>query len=339
MRFTLAGMMSNDIGVDLGTANTLIWVKGRGIVLNEPSIVAVDGTTHRPLAIGLEAKEMLGRAPGDIEVIRPMKDGVIANFEVAEEMLRGFLTKVQRNRGLFRPRVVICVPSGITEVEKRAVRDSAEAARANEVYLISEPMAAAIGVGLPIERPVGSMIIDIGGGTSEIAVISLSGIVTTTSERIGGDEMDEAIINYIKRTYNLSIGHRMSEEVKIKIGSAFPLETELETTVRGRHLVTNIPQVVVVKSEEIREALAEAIDRIVQAVLQTLERTPPELAADIIDRGIFLTGGGALIKGLDDRLKEATNLPINIVEDPLTAVVRGTGMVLEDIVGFKKVLI
>jgi rod shape-determining protein MreB and related proteins len=338
MKFSLAGLMSNDIGVDLGTANTLIWVKGRGIVLNEPSIVAVDRATHRPLAIGLEAKDMLGRAPGDIEVIRPMKDGVIANFEIAEEMLRGFLAKVQRSRGLFRPRVVICVPSGITEVEKRAVRDSAEAARANEVYLISEPMAAAIGVSLPIDKPVGSMVIDIGGGTSEIAVISLSGIVTTTSERIGGDEMDEAIINYIKRTYNLSIGHRMAEEIKIKIGSAYPLENELETTVRGRHLVTNIPQVVVVKSEEIREALADAIDRIVQAVLQTLERTPPELSADIIDRGIFLTGGGALIKGLDERLKEATNLPINIVEDPLTAVVRGTGMCLENIAAYRKVL-
>lgn len=338
MKFSLAGLMSNDIGVDLGTANTLIWVKGRGIVLNEPSIVAVDKATHRPLAIGLEAKDMLGRAPGDIEVIRPMKDGVIANFEIAEEMLRGFLAKVQRSRGLFRPRVVICVPSGITEVEKRAVRDSAEAARANEVYLISEPMAAAIGVSLPIDKPVGSMVIDIGGGTSEIAVISLSGIVTTTSERIGGDEMDEAIINYIKRTYNLSIGHRMAEEIKIKIGSAYPLENELETTVRGRHLVTNIPQVVVVKSEEIREALADAIDHIVQSVLQTLERTPPELSADIIDRGIFLTGGGALIKGLDERLKEATNLPINIVEDPLTAVVRGTGMCLENIAGYRKVL-
>lgn len=338
MKFSLAGMMSNDIGVDLGTANTLIWVRGRGVVLNEPSIVAVDRTTHRPLAIGLEAKEMLGRAPGDIEVIRPMKDGVIANFEVAEEMLRGFLTKVQRNRGLFRPRVVICVPSGITEVEQRAVRDSAEAARANEVHLISEPMAAAIGVGLPIERPVGSMIIDIGGGTSEIAVMSLSGTVTTTSERIGGDEMDDAIINYIKRTYNLSIGHRMAEEIKIKVGSAYPLDNEMETTVRGRHLVTNIPQVVVVKSEEIREALAESVDRIINGVLQTLEHTPPELAADIIDRGIFLTGGGALIKGLDDRLKEATNLPINIVEDPLTAVVRGTGTVLEDVVRYRKVL-
>jgi rod shape-determining protein MreB len=338
MKFSLAGMMSNDIGVDLGTANTLIWVKGRGIVLNEPSVVAIDRTTHRPLAIGLEAKEMLGRAPADIEVIRPMKDGVIANFEIAEEMLRGFLTKVQRNRGLFRPRVLVCVPSGITEVEKRAVRDSAEAARANEVYLISEPMAAAIGVGLPIDKPIGSMVIDVGGGTSEIAVISLSGIVTTISERIGGDEMDEAIIQYVKRTYNLSIGNRMAEEVKIKIGSAFPLEQELESTVRGRHLVTNIPQVIVVKSEEIREALSESVDRIMQAVLQALERTPPELAADIIDRGVFLSGGGALLKGLDDRLREATNLPINIVEDPLTAVVRGTGKVLEDVSAYKKVL-
>ena len=338
MNFSFAGMMSTDIGVDLGTANTLIWVKGRGIVLNEPSIVAVDSTTRKPLAIGLEAKEMLGRAPSEIEVIRPMKDGVIANFEIAEEMLRGFLTKVQRTRGLFRPRVVICVPSGITEVEKRAVRDSAEAARANEVYLISEPMAAAIGVGLPIEKPIGSMVIDVGGGTSEIGVISLSGIVATISERIGGDEMDESIIQYVKSTYNLSIGHRMAEQVKIEIGSAFPLEHELETTVRGRHLVTNIPQVVVVRSEEIREALYETIDRIVQAVLQTLERTPPELAADIIDRGIFLSGGGALIKGLDDRLREATNLPINIVEDPLTAVVRGTGIVLEDISAYRKVL-
>jgi len=338
MTFSLAGMMSNDIGVDLGTANTLIWVKGRGIVLNEPSIVAVDHTTRKPLAIGAEAKQMLGRAPAEIEVIRPMKDGVIANFEMAEEMLRGFLAKVQRTRGLFRPRVVICVPSGITEVEKRAVRDSAEAARANEVYLIAEPMAAAIGIGLPIEKPVGSMIIDIGGGTSEIAVISLSGIVTTISERIGGDEMDEAIIQYIKRTYNLSIGQRMAEQIKIEIGSGYPLEKELETTVRGRHLVTNIPQVVVVKSEEIREAVAESIDRIVQAVLQTLERTPPELAADIIDRGIFLTGGGALIRGLDDRLREATSLPINIVEEPLTAVVRGTGKVLEHLSAYRKVL-
>jgi len=338
MNFSLAGMMSNDIGVDLGTANTLIWVKGRGIVLNEPSIVAIDSSTHKPLAIGLAAKEMLGRAPSEIEVIRPMKDGVIANFEMAEEMLRGFLTKVQRTRGLFRPRVVICVPSGITEVEKRAVRDSAEAARANEVYLISEPMAAAIGVDLPVHKPVASMIVDIGGGTSEIAVISLSGIVTTISERIGGDEMDEAIIQYIKRTYNLSIGTRMAEEVKINIGSAFPLDQELETTVRGRHLVTNIPQVVVVKSEEIREALGTAVDRIVSAVLHTLERTPPELAADIIDRGIFLSGGGANLKGLDDRLRETTNLAINIVDDPLTAVVRGTGKVLDDIPGFKKVL-
>jgi rod shape-determining protein MreB and related proteins len=338
MNFSLAGMMSNDIGVDLGTANTLIWVKGRGIVLNEPSIVAIDSSSHKPLAIGLEAKEMLGRAPAEIEVIRPMKDGVIANFEMAEEMLRGFLAKVQKNRGLFRPRIVICVPSGITEVEKRAVRDGAEATRANEVHLISEPMAAAIGVGLPINKPVGSMIVDIGGGTSEIAVISLSGIVTTISERIGGDEMDEAVIQYIKRTYNLSIGNRMAEEVKMKIGSAYVLEQELETTVRGRHLVTNIPQVVVVKSEEIREALSESVDRVVHAVLQTLEKTPPELAADIIDRGIFLSGGGAMIKGLDDRLRETTNLPINIVEDPLTAVVRGTGMVLENIPAFKKVL-
>ena len=338
MRFSLAGMMSNDIGVDLGTANTLIYVKGRGIVLNEPSIVAVDSRTHKPLAIGEEAKEMLGRAPSEIEVIRPMKDGVIANFEMAEEMLRGFLTKVQRNRGLFRPRIVICVPSGITEVEKRAVRDSAEAARANEVYLISEPMAAAIGVDLPVEKPVGSMIVDIGGGTSEIAVISLSGIVTTISERIGGDEMDDAIIQYIKRTYNLSIGQRMAEEVKIKVGSAYPLDQELETTVRGRHLVTNIPQVVVVRSEEIREALTTAVDRMVHAVLYTLERTPPELAADIIDRGIFLSGGGAMLKGLDDRLREATNLPINIVDDPLTAVVRGTGKVLEEVSAYKKVL-
>jgi len=338
MRFSLAGMISNDIGVDLGTANTLVWVKGRGIVLNEPSIVAVERNTRKPLAIGAEAKQMLGRAPSEIEVIRPMMDGVIANFEIAEEMLRGFLTKVQKNRGLFRPRVVICVPSGITEVEKRAVRDSAEAARANEVYLIAEPMAAAIGAGLPIENAVGSMIIDIGGGTSEIAVISLSGIVTTISERIGGDEMDEAIIQYVKRTYNLSIGNRMAEEIKIKIGSAYPLPEEMEHTVRGRHLVTNIPQVVVVTASEIREALSESIDRIVQAVLQALERTPPELAADIIDRGIALSGGGALIKGLDERLREATNLPINVVDYPLTAVVRGTGIVLEDISAYKKVL-
>ncbi len=338
MSFSLSGWLSNDIGIDLGTANTLIYVKDKGIVLDEPSIVALDRSTHKPLAIGLEAKRMLGRAPHEIEILRPMKDGVIANFEVTEEMLRGFIEKVQRKKPLIKPRIVVCVPSGITEVEKRAVRDSALASGARDVHLIFEPMAAAIGVDMPIHEPVGSMIIDIGGGTSEIAVISLSGIVNHRSERIGGDEMDDSIIQYIKRETGLLIGPRMAEDLKCKIGSAYELNPELEAQVRGLHLTDNIPQTTIIKSENIRDALGECVDRIVHAVRQTLELTPPELAADILDRGIILTGGGALLRGLDLRLRHETKLPINVIEDPLTAVARGTGRVLEAFSEYRKVL-
>ena len=338
MGFSLAGIISNDVGIDLGTANTLVYVKGEGIVVNEPSIVALDRDTRRLLAVGAEAKEMLGRTPGEIVTVRPMKDGVIADFEVTEEMLRYFIRKVQKNKFLVRPRIVICVPSGVTEVEKRAVRDSAERAGAREVYLVAEPMAAAIGVGLPVEEPVGPMVIDIGGGTSEIAVISLSGIVCQRSEKLGGDEMDEAIVQFMRRTHNLLIGERTAEQIKCQIGSAYPLEEELEAPVKGRDLVANIPRTVNVSSEEIREALNESVGAIVNAVRISLEQTPPELASDILDRGIIMTGGGALLRGLDRRLMEETELPIHIIDDPLTCVVKGAGKVLEDLNGYQKVL-
>ncbi|HID95826.1 MAG TPA: rod shape-determining protein [Candidatus Latescibacteria bacterium] len=338
MAFRFAGIISNEIGIDLGTANTLVYVKGRGIVLNEPSIVAVDKATGRPLAVGTDAREMVGRTPGEIETIRPIKDGVIANFEVTEEMLRFFIKKVQKGKFLVRPRIIIGVPSGITEVEKRAVKDSAERAGAREIHLIAEPMAAAIGVGLPIEEPLGSMVIDIGGGTSEIAVIALSGIVTNTSIRVAGDEMDQAIIQYLKKNYNLLIGERTAERIKWQIGSAYPPKEEMEAPVKGRDLVAAIPKTIVISSEEIREALSEPVNAIVEAVRISLERTPPELAADIIDRGIIMTGGGALLRGLDKRLRDETGLPINVIEDPLTCVVRGTGKVLEDTGAYSKVL-
>ena len=338
MGFSLAGIISNDVGIDLGTANTLVYVKGAGIVMNEPSIVALDRDTRNLLAVGTEAKEMLGRTPGEIVTVRPMRDGVIADFEVTEEMLRYFIRKVQKKKFLVRPRIVICVPSGVTEVEKRAVRDSAERAGAREVYLITEPMAAAIGVGLPVEEPVGSMVIDIGGGTSEIAVISLSGIVCQRSEKIGGDEMDEAIVQFMRRTHNLLIGERTAEQIKCQIGSAYPLEEELEAPVKGRDLVANIPKTVNVNSEEIREALNEAVGAIVNAVRISLEQTPPELASDILDRGIIMTGGSALLRGLDRRLMEETELPIHVMDDPLTCVAKGAGKVLEDLNGYRKVL-
>jgi len=338
MGFSLAGIISNDVGIDLGTANTLVYVKGEGIVVNEPSIVSLDRDTRKILAVGAEAKEMLGRTPGEIVTVRPMKDGVIADFEVTEEMLRYFIRKVQKNKFLIRPRIVICVPSGVTGVEKRAVRDSAERAGAREVYLVAEPMAAAIGVGLPVEEPVGSMVIDIGGGTSEIAVISLSGIVCQRSEKIGGDEMDEAIVQFMRRTHNLLIGERTAEQIKCQIGSAYPLEEELEAPVKGRDLVANIPKTVNVRSEEIRDALSKSVGAIVNAVRISLEQTPPELASDILDRGIVMTGGGALLRGLDRRLMEETELPIHIMDDPLTCVVKGAGKVLEDLNGYQKVL-
>lgn len=335
----LLDLISNDIGIDLGTANTLVFVRGVGIVLNEPSVVATEVTSGRVVAVGAAAKEMLGRTPEGIRAIRPLKDGVIADFEVTEKLLSDFIRRVIRHRYLMKPRIVISVPSGITEVEKRAVRDSAENAGAREVYLIQEPMAAAIGVGLPVDQPSGIMIIDIGGGTSEIAVIALSGIVNNKSIRIAGDEMNEAIVLYLKRNYNLLIGELTAEEIKIRIGSAFPLDREESMEIRGRDLIAGVPKTMKLSSVQVRESLAEPIDSIVEAVRQSLERTPPELSSDILDRGIVLTGGGALLRGLDRRLRQETNLPVNVAEDPLTCVVRGTGRVLENMVQHGKVLI
>lgn len=332
------GLFSNDLAIDLGTANTLVNVRGEGIVLREPSVVALNSQTKEVQAVGMEAKQMLGRAPGSIIAIRPMKDGVIAHFEVTEKMIRHFIRKVHNNRKtLVRPRVVIAVPSGITQVEKRAVRDSAESAGAREVFLIEEPMAAAIGVDLPVQEPTGNMIIDIGGGTTEVAIISMSGIVYSKSIRIAGDEMDEAIVNYIKRKYNLLIGERTAEEVKMNIGSAYPMEKRETMEVRGRDLVAGIPKTLVVSDEEIREAFTETLGTIVESVKIALERTPPELAADIVDKGVVVAGGGSLIKGLDILLKEATGLPITLAEDPLSAVALGAGKVLEDPKLLKKV--
>lgn len=335
---SLWDLFSNDLGIDLGTANTLVYVKGQGIVLREPSVVAINNQTKEIQAVGAEAKQMLGRAPGNIVAIRPMKDGVIAHFEVTEKMISHFIQKVHNNRKtLVRPRVVIAVPSGITQVEKRAVRDSAESAGAREVYLVEEPMAAAIGVDLPIEEPSGNMIIDIGGGTTEVAIISLSGIVYSKSVRIAGDEMDEAIVNYIKRKYNLLIGERMAEEVKIKIGSAYPLGKRMTMEVKGRDLVAGIPKTLIISDEEVREALTETFSTIVETVKIALERTPPELAADIVDKGVVVAGGGSLIKGLDILLREATGLPITLAEDPLSAVALGVGKVISNNKLLKKV--
>ncbi len=332
-------MMSNDIGIDLGTANTLVFVRGQGIVLNEPSVVAVEHLTGKVVAIGSAAKEMLGRTPGEITAIRPLRDGVIADFEITEKLLSDFIRRVVRHKYLMKPRIVISVPSGITEVEKRAVRDSAENAGAREVYLLQEPMAAAIGVGLPVSQPSGTMVIDIGGGTSEIAVIALNGIVSDTSIRVGGDEMNDSIIMYLRKNYNLLIGELTAEDIKIKIGSAFPLEQELSQEVRGRDLVAGVPKSITLSSVQIREALTEPIESIVEAVRHALEQTPPELASDILERGIVLTGGGALLRGMDKRLREETNLPVYTADDPLTCVVRGTGKVLEDMNNHDKVLI
>jgi rod shape-determining protein MreB and related proteins len=330
----LAGMFSNDLAIDLGTANTLVYVKGKGIVTDEPSVVAVqrDGRGGKKiLAVGKEAKEMLGRTPGSIVAVRPMKDGVIADFEITEAMLRYFIEKAHNRRTMVKPRIIICVPYGITEVEKRAVRESAESAGARQVFLIEEPMAAAIGAGLPITEPSGSMIVDIGGGTTEVAVISLAGIVFSKSVRVGGDKMDEAIVNYLKRKYNLLIGERTAEQIKISIGTAYPDDEIKVMNVKGRDLVAGIPKTIEVSSEEIREAIAEPVNAIVEAVRIALEKTPPELAADIVDKGIVLAGGGALIKNLDILLREETGLPIMIAEDPLTAVVLGSGKALDQI--------
>ena len=328
--------LSGDMAIDLGTANTLIYLKGQGIVIDEPSIVARNSRTGQIIAVGNDAKEMLGKTHQDIEVIRPLKDGVIANFEVTEGMLQGFIKKVKISR-IARPRMVIGVPTGITEVEKRAVKDSAERANAREVHLIGEPVAAAIGIGLEIDKPIGNMIVDIGGGTTEIAVIALNGIVTHESVRIGGDEMDEAIVQYFKREHNLLIGERTAEDIKCEIGSATAVE-EVTKAVKGRNLIAGIPKTIQVTSSEIREALRDTVDSIVQSVTESLEKTPPELSSDILDRGIILTGGGALLKGLDQRLRDETDLPVNVAEDPLRTVAYGTGKILENIEKYTTVL-
>ncbi|MDP4230358.1 MAG: rod shape-determining protein [Bacteroidota bacterium] len=334
----MLNLFSADIAIDLGTANTLIYMKGKGIVLNEPSIVAYDTTTKKLIAIGREAQAMLGRTHRDIQTIRPMKDGVIADFEIAEGMLRQLIRKVHPS-WLPSRRIIISVPSGITEVEKRAVRDSAEHAGAKEVHLISEPMAAAIGIGLDVDAPVGNIIIDIGGGTTEIAVIALSGIVNQESLRTAGDELSEAVVLFFKKNYNMLIGERTAELIKCQVGSAMPLEEELMVEVKGRDMVAGIPKTIEVSSIEVRQALAEPVNQIVEAVKRSLERTPPELSADILDRGMMLSGGGALLKGLDERLRLETNLPVHVADDPLTAVVRGTGRVLEDLPKYMRVLL
>ena len=335
----ILGIFSSDMGIDLGTSSTLVFVKGRGIVLNEPSVVAIQRGTNNVLAVGEEAKNMLGRTPGSIVAIRPLKDGVISDFEITESMLRYFITKVHNRKALVRPRIVVAIPSGITEVEKRAVKDSAEHAGAREVYLIEEPMAAAIGVGLPVQEAAGNMILDIGGGTSEVAIISLAGIVFSRSVRVGGDEMDEAIIQYLKRTYNLLIGPRMSEMIKINIGSCYPLEEELTMEVKGRDLVAGLPKTMTITSEEVREAMTEPMSTIIEAVRISLERCPPELSADLVDRGMILAGGGALLRGLDKLLGEETGLPVNVADEPIESVVLGTGKVLQELRFLKRIVV
>jgi rod shape-determining protein MreB len=342
IRNPILGWLSNDLAIDLGTANTLVYVRGSGIVLNEPSVVAVRRNgrgASKVLAVGREAKMMLGRTPGNIEAIRPMKEGVIADFEVAEAMLRYFIKKANHSHTLIRPRVITCVPSGITQVEKRAVRESAESAGAREVFLIEEPMAAAIGAGLPITEPTSNMVVDIGGGTTEVAVISLAGIVYSKSVRVGGDKMDEAILLYIKNKYNLLIGERSAELIKTTIGNAHRSDKLEQMEIKGRDLTTGIPKIVVIDSDEVRQAISEQVKAIVETVKSALEQTPPELAADIVDNGIVITGGGALLKGLDLLLREETGLPITVTEDPLTTVVLGSGMALDNIDTLREVMI
>lgn len=331
--------LAKDIGIDLGTANTLVHVKGKGIVVREPSVVAIDKTSNKILAVGNKAKDMIGRTPGNIVAIRPMKDGVIANFDTTQAMIKNFIKLSSTAGSILKPRVVVCVPSGITDVEKRAVEEAALAAGAREAYLMEEPMAAAIGAGLPVEEPMGSMVVDIGGGTSEVAVISLGGIVTSRSVRVAGDALDNAIVAYIKREYNLMIGDRTGEQIKLNIGSAYPDESENRMSIRGRDLVTGLPKNILITQEEIRGALAEPIASIVEAIKSTLEKTPPELSSDIMDRGVTLTGGGALIRGLDKLIERETGIPVYIAENPLDCVALGTGKVLEEIDTLKKVLV
>ena len=335
----LSQFMGRDMAVDLGTANTVVYVRGRGIVLDEPSVVAVNARDGRLLAVGTEAKRMIGRTPAHIQAIRPLKDGVIADFEICEKMLKYFITKVHPRRLSLHPRMVICVPSGITGVEQRAVQEAAEFAGARKpAYIIEEPMAAAIGAGLPVQEPTGNMIVDIGGGTTEVAVISLGGIVASQSVRVGGDELDEAIVQYIKKEYSLALGDRTAEEVKIALGSAWPLVDEVHAEIRGRDLVTGLPKTIVVSTDEIRGALAEPVSAVVDAVKVTLDKTPPELAADIMEQGIVLSGGGALLHGIDARLQHETGMPIVIAPDPLHAVAIGSGQSLEEFDALKGVL-
>jgi len=337
--FNLWSPFGRDMAVDLGTANTKVHVKGQGIVLMEPSVVAIDKYTNKVLAVGSEAKRMIGRTPGNIVAIRPLKDGVIADFDVTESMLRHFIQKVHKRSFAVRPRVVVCVPSGVTEVEKRAVFEATLQAGARAAYLIEEPMAAAIGAELPVQEPTGSMVVDIGGGTTEVAVVSLGGIVTSQSIRVGGDEFDEAIINQVKKEYNVMIGERTSEEIKMEIGSAYPLTDEEDVEIRGRDLLTGLPRNIILSSEEIRIAIEEPVAQIVAAVKATLEKTPPELASDLMDRGIVLTGGGSQLRNLDERLRQETGMPVHLTEDPLTCVVLGSGKALEEINVLKRVLI
>ncbi|SHK61020.1 rod shape-determining protein [Desulforamulus aeronauticus] len=334
------GMFSKDMGIDLGTANTLVYLKGKGIVLREPSVVAIQRETGQVLAVGEEAKQMIGRTPGNIVAIRPMKDGVIADFDVTQSMIKYFINKALRGRSfIVKPRVVISVPSGVTAVEERAVREAALQAGAREAYLIEEPMAAAIGSGLPVHEPTGNMIVDIGGGTTEVAVISLGGIVTSKSIRIAGDEMDDAIIQHVKRTYNLMIGERTSEQIKLNIGTAYPLEVEETEEIRGRDLVTGLPKTLKITSTEIYKALSEPVAAILEAIKVTLEKTPPELAADIMDRGIVMAGGSSMLRGLDHLVSEQTGMPVHLAEEPLVAVAYGSGKVLENIDVLRRVLI
>ena len=333
----ILGWFSNDLAIDLGTATTLVYVRGRGIVLNEPSVVAIEKKTENLLAVGIEAKKMLGRTPGNIVAIRPMKEGVIADFEMAEKMLRHVITKAHNRSTFVRPRIIIGVPSRITQVEQRAVRDSAELAGAREVYLIEEPVAAAIGAGLPITEPSGNMVVDIGGGTTDIAVLSLGGIVYSESVKVAGDRMDDAIMNYVKKKYNLLIGDHMAERIKMEIGSAYPFEEKKELLVKGRDLISGIPRTLLLNDAEIREALVEPISTIINAIKVALENTPPELAGDIIDCGMVLTGGGSLLRGMDIRLREETGLPIITVDDPLTSVVLGVGKILDELDLLRKV--
>ena len=335
----LTGFGGRDMAVDLGTANTLVYVRGRGIVLSEPSVVAIDSRTGEVHAVGIEAKRMLGRTPGTISAIRPLKDGVIADFDVTEKMLRYFIQKVHKRRLLAKPRVVICVPSGITGVEQRAVEEATIAAGSRRAYIIEEPMAAAIGAGLPIHEPTGNMVVDIGGGTTEVAVISLGGIVTSTSIRIGGDELDEAIIQHVKKEYSLLLGERTSEAIKLAIASVFPMPEELVAEIKGRDLVSGLPKTITITAEEIRRAIEEPVNAIIDAIKTTLDRTPPELSADIMDRGIVLTGGGALLRGLDKRLRHETGMPVRIADTPLQAVVLGSGKCLEEFEVLQRVLV